>query len=66
MKSVRTGAMFFAFAVLVGGYFAHQYFWFGGPEPLARWSEQILPLTIVFGWVLLALGVGLSFTKGEE
>jgi uncharacterized membrane protein YphA (DoxX/SURF4 family) len=66
MKSLRTGAMFLAFATLVGGYLLHQYFWFNGPEALANWTEQMLPITIALGWVLLILAAGLAFTKPDE
>jgi hypothetical protein len=66
MKSARTGAMFFAYFTLVGGYFMHQYFWLSGPEGLAQWNERMLPLTIGSGWVLLLLAIAFGFTKPDE
>ena len=66
MKSARTGSMFFAFLTLVGGYFMHQYFWFSGPEGLARWNERMLPMTIGLGWILLLVAFALGFTKPDE
>ena len=66
MRSARTGAMFFAFVSLVGGYFLHQYFWFSGPEASLRWNEPMLPITIGLGWILLVAAVVLSFIKPDE
>ena len=66
MKTARTGAMVFAFASLVGGYFLHQYFWFSGPEASGNWNSQMLSITIGLGWVLLIAAVVLGFMRPGE
>lgn len=60
------GAMVFAFLTLVGGYFAHQYFWAAGPEAAIRWSESVLPMVIVLGWLLTLAAVVLTLTPAED
>jgi hypothetical protein len=66
MKTVRKGAMVFAFISLVGGYLLHQYFWFSGPEASAKWNELVLPLTLGLGWILLIAAAVLAFTRPDE
>lgn len=66
MKAVRSGAMFFSFITLVGGYFLHQYFWFSSAESSKRWHDDVLPMTIILGWILLLVAVALSFAKSDE
>ena len=66
MKTAKMAAKVFAFLTLVGGYFAHQYFWAAGPEAALRWTEQILPMVIALGWILLVAAVALSFTPAED
>jgi hypothetical protein len=58
--------MVFAFVTLVGGYFAHQYFWLSGPGSAALWNDSILPFTLALGWILLLSALALAFTGTEE
>ena len=58
--------MVFAFISLVGGYFAHQYFWLAGPESAGLWNDAILPFTLALGWILLVAAIALSFTTRDE
>ena len=66
MKTARTATMVFAFISLVGGYFAHQYFWLSGPESAKLWNEAIMPFTLALGWLLLLAALIFSFTSREE
>jgi len=68
MKSVRllrTGAMFFAFVSIVGGYALHQYVVFVGPEALAQWSISIAGPNLALGWTLAFLALVLGFLPGD-
>lgn len=58
--------MVFAFVSLVGGYFLHQHFQAGDPKEFASWKDQMLPITIVLGWILLIAAFVLGFMKPDE
>ena len=66
MKTARTATLAFAFISLVGGYFAHQYFWLAGPESAKLWNDAIMPFTLALGWILLLAALAFSFTSPEE
>jgi hypothetical protein len=63
---IRSLAMIFAFASLVGGYAIHQYMQFLGSEPLARWSNAISNANLGLGWILLILALALTFAHEKE
>ena len=65
LRLFRTGAMFFAFISLVGGYALHQYFLFMGPEALAQWSDSIAGPNLALGWILAVLAVVLGLLPSD-
>jgi hypothetical protein len=64
LEALRVTLAVAAFAVLVGGYFAHQWMLLSGR--LEEWTGRISGPNLILGWLFLIAAVALSLRKVEE